>query len=134
MKKLVSAAIVAALVAGTASAEVKLSANARVRSNLYKGTMAKESDYNRNDWLNLKGNGDAADTVSIKANEDFGGLEIVTSINATNNATNDSKSVNNDYNSLDWANFDTYKAWLQFGSFKLTGGRFATRNSDRIRN
>jgi len=122
MKKLVSAAVIAALVAGTASAEVKLRANARVQSNILKSTMAKsDSDSNHNDWLNLKGWGDAKDSVSISAKEDFGGLDITTTINST---TVDEK----------YATFDTYDAWLKFGSFTLKAGKYGTRNADRPRN
>ncbi len=122
MKKLVSAAVIAALVAGAANAEVKLSANARARANILKSTIAKsDSDSNHNDWLNLKGWGDASDTVSISAKEDFGGLDITTTINST---TADEK----------YATFDTYDAWLKFGSFTLKAGKYSTRNADRPRN
>ena len=122
MKKLVSAAVIAALVAGAANAEVKLSANARARANILKSTIAKsDSDSNHNDWLNLKGAGDASDTVSISAKEAFGGLDITTTINST---TADEK----------YATFDTYDAWLKFGSFTLKAGKYGTRNADRPRN
>jgi hypothetical protein len=122
MKKLVSAAVIAALVAGAANAEVKLSANARVQSNILKSTLAKsDSDSNHNDWFNLKGWGDAKDTVSVSANEDFGGLTVTTTFNSTTVAEQ-------------YATLDTYKAYLKFGAFTLSGGKFGTRNADRPRN
>ena len=119
MKKIVGAAMLAAMVAGAASAEVTVSNNIRVRPMLYSITNYTEKGdvdaYSYSKLWDLDGFGGSKDTLGIKGSTDFAGVVTELTINGSDTAVA----------------VDNYYGWLNWGAFKLTGGKFDLRYTNR---
>lgn len=139
MKKIVGAAMFAAMVAGAASAEVTVSQNFRFRPNLLKvesidktvdatdETKNKDA-YTKTTFADLDGYGACSDSLSIAGKTDFAGLKVdltLTSGITKNGNYAESKAEN------EAVAIDNYYGWLNWGAFKLTGGVYDSRFTSR---
>ena len=139
MKKIVGAAMLAAMVAGAASAEVTVSQNFRFRPNLLKvesidktvdatdETKNKDA-YTKTTFADLDGYGACSDSLSIAGKTDFAGLKVdltLTSGITKNGNYAESKAEN------EAVAIDNYYGWLNWGAFKLTGGVYDSRFTSR---
>ena len=138
MKKIVSAALVASMVAGAAFAEVTVSQNFRFRPNMLKvesidKTSSKDA-YTKTTFADLDAYGACSDTLGIAAKTDFAGLKaeltLTSGITKNGNAVtfNNSAYVNDGASNV---NIDNYYGWLNWGAFKLTGGVYDSRFTSR---
>lgn len=127
MKKIVSAAMVAAMAAGFATAEVKVGLNARVRPDLY--SISEYTDdgdvdsYTVKKYAGLgKANGfsEAKDTFSVKGSTDYAG--VVADVYFTSPE---------DSNSNGSVSFDSYYGWVNWGALKFTAGVYDSRYTNR---
>ena len=88
MKKIVSAALLAAMVAGAASAEVKITSNFRIRPVLFQldtGTEAADLQTLMSlDNSQMKAGQGATDTFKLEAKNDYAGVVTEVNIGATN--------------------------------------------------
>ena len=112
MKKLVSAAVIAALVAGTASAEVKtkINANGHYGTNLWKGIAAEEASSTEDDSYWYDGAKDSwTDDVTLQITSDNAGVKIVESIGSGSVAMNN------------------YDVWVKYGDLRLDFGKIVNR-------
>ena len=129
MKKIITAAAVAALAASFAAAEVTTSLNVRVRPDLYKvekkaenKTAGKTADSKTTTtYADLDGFGGASDTLAIKGTTDYAGVvaEITLNNPGIKNTTAGSVAI------------DNYYGWLNWGAFKLTAGTYDSRYTNR---
>ncbi len=119
MKKIVSAVALAAVAASLATAEVTVTNNVRVRPNLYSITNYTKTDakdaYSSSTLWDLDGFGGSKDTLGVKGSTDFAGVVTEFTVNGS-----DSSFV-----------VDNYYGWLNWGAFKLTGGKFDLRYTNR---
>lgn len=119
MKKMVSAAALAAAAASLATAEVTVTNNIRVRPNLYSITNYTEKGttdaYSSSTLWDLDGFGGSKDTLGIKGSTDYAGVVTELTINGSGNSVA----------------VDNYYGWLNWGAFKLTGGKFDLRYTNR---
>jgi len=115
MKKIVSAALVASLVAGAAFAEVTVSANFRLRPVFATWNMGTEAD-TMAEYFDLDSVQGAKDDVTFKAKNDYAGVESAITIDGTNSAVS----------------FSKYTGYLKFGNLTFTGGVFDSRIADRV--
>lgn len=119
MKKIVSAVALAAVAASLATAEVTVTNNIRVRPMLYSNTSYTSKGttdaYSYSKLWDLDGFAGSKDTLGIKGSTDFAG--VVTEL--TVNGSDSTVSV------------DNYYGWLNWGAFKLTGGKFDSRYTNR---
>ena len=127
MKKVIGVAVAASLVAGMAFAEVSVSLNARLRSNMYH---VKELENADNDTKDKKfvhifdldnkashgGSGSMSDTLGFNAKTDYAGVQLELAPNGSDNTIKvDSK----------------YNGWLKFGDLKFSFGSFDSRFVNR---
>lgn len=119
MKKIVSAAALAAVAASLATAEVTVTNNVRVRPMLYSNTSYTEKGttdaYSSSTLWDLDGFGGSKDTLGIKGSTDYAGVVTELTINGSDTAVA----------------VDNYYGWLNWGAFKLTGGKFDLRYTNR---
>lgn len=119
MKKIVSAAALAAVAASLATAEVTVTNNVRVRPMLYSNTSYTEKGttdaYSYSKLWDLDGFGGSKDTLGIKGSTDYAGVVTELTINGSDNSVA----------------VDNYYGWLNWGAFKLTGGKFDLRYTNR---
>ncbi|MBQ3826084.1 MAG: hypothetical protein II811_08110 [Spirochaetaceae bacterium] len=123
MKKLVSAAVIAALVAGAANSEVSIKMNARVRGDLAEMSTSSEADNetvlfsnSSNDTDSVVSSG-AADTLKLEAKNDYAGVNFAFSNDLSKGSTG----------------VDSYSAWLLFGGLKFRGSyNVGNRTANRV--
>ena len=119
MKKIVSAAALAAAAASLATAEVTVTNNIRVRPTLYSNTSYTEKGttdaYSYSKLWDLDGFAGSKDTLGIKGSTDYAGVVTELTINGSDNSVA----------------VDNYYGWLNWGAFKLTGGKFDLRYTNR---
>lgn len=122
MKKVLGVAVAASLVAGMAFADVSVTLNGRMRSNMYH---YKETDagtktvnlYNLDDGTTKHaGSGSMSDTLAFDAKTDYAGVHL----EMAPVAGNDAPKVDN-----------TYNAFVKFGDLKLTYGQLDSRFVNR---
>ena len=131
MKKIVSAALVGAMVAG-AFAEVTVSQNFRFRPNMLKVESVDKKDnkdsYTKTTFADLDAYGACSDSLSIAGKTDFAGLKVDLTLTsgiskngnyAEQNAENEAVAI------------DNYSGWLTWGAFNLTGGVYDSRYTNR---
>ena len=129
MKKIITAAAVAALAASFAAAEVTTSLNVRVRPDLYKvekkaenKKTGKEADAKTTTtYADLDGFAGASDTLAIKGTTDYAGVAAEITLNNPGNKNGKNGSVA----------IDNYYGWLNWGAFKLTAGTYDSRYTNR---
>ena len=113
-KKMIAAVSVAALAAGFANAEVKISNNFRIRPVFAEWNFTEADTYSRfSDLDSIQG---ASDTLTLEAKADYAGVKLV----YNNNLTKDS------------VGFDSYNGWLKFGGLTFTGGLYDSRVANRV--
>ena len=127
MKKVIGVAVAASLVAGMAFAEVSVSLNARLRSNMYHVKELENADKDTKDKkfvhifdLDNKashgGSGSMSDTLGFNAKTDYAGVQLELAPNGSDNTIKvDSK----------------YNGWLKFGDLKFSFGSFDSRFINR---
>ena len=125
MKKIVTAAAIAAMAASFAAAEVTTSLNVRVRPNLYKvvGTTEKEDKdaYTTTTYADIDGFGGNKDTLAVKGSTDYAGVAAeITLLNPGNNAGKDGAFA-----------IDNYYGWLNWGALKFTAGTYDSSYTNR---
>ncbi|MCR4823107.1 MAG: hypothetical protein K5873_09585 [Treponema sp.] len=144
MKKIVSAALVASLVAGAAFAEVTVNQNFRFRPNLLKVESIDEksgkSAYTKTTFADLDAYGACSDSLSIAGKTDFAGLKadltLTSGITKNGNASNalsttDLKTYTGTTDGTSNLMIDNFYGWLNWGAFKLSGGVFDSRYTNR---
>ena len=96
-KKMIAAVSVAALAAGMASAEVKITMNGRLRPTFFanQNTAVGDNETNTRDIMKLDGYGDFTDTLKLAFNNEEKTAGLTFSVNVTNG--NDSKTVGTYY-------------------------------------
>ena len=125
MKKIVTAAAIAAMAASFAAAEVTTSLNVRVRPDLYKVTgYTKNGDkdaYTETVYANIDGFGGNKDTLAVKGSTDYAGVAAeITLLNPGNaNGTTGGFEI------------DNYYGWLNWGALKFTAGTYDSRYTNR---
>lgn len=119
MKKIVSAVALAAVAASLATAEVTVTNNVRVRPMLYSITNYTEKGttdaYSYSKLWDLDGFGGSKDTLGVSGSTDFAGVKSEFTVNGSDNTFV----------------VDNYYGWLNWGAFKLTGGKFDLRYTNR---
>ena len=127
MKKVIGVAVAASLFAGMAFAEVSVSLNARLRSNMYHVKELENADKDTKDKkfvhifdLDNKashgGSGSMSDTLGFNAKTDYAGVQLELAPNGSDNTIKvDSK----------------YNGWLKFGDLKFSFGSFDSRFINR---
>lgn len=123
MKRLVSAAVIAALVAGAANSEVSIKMNARVRGDLAEMSTSSEADNETVLFSNSSNDTDsvvsagAADTLTLEAKNDYAGVKFAFSNDMSKGSTG----------------VDNYNAWLKFGGLKFRGSyNSGNRTANRV--
>lgn len=122
MKKIVTAAAIAAMAASFAAAEVTISSNFRIRPVIVQNDSGTEAA-SKTTWASLDNSQlgtaqDASDSIKFAAKSDYAG--IVTELNLT--AAKDGA-----------VNISSFNGFLKFGpSFTLTGGILDSRVANRI--
>lgn len=114
MKKIITAAAIAAMVASFAAAEVKVSVNYRT------GIQALEHqlDHGTTVLSNNTDNRKTSDALTFKGSAEYGGLEL--EIDPTVNNGNKTISL------------EKYNGWINFGSFMLKSGTWDKRAVGRV--
>ena len=121
MKKVIGVAVAASLVAGMAFAEVSVSLNARLRSNMYHFTKAENGNketytFDLNGTSKHGGSDVMSDTLGFNAKTDYAGVQLELAPNGSDNTIKvDSK----------------YNGWLKFGDLKFSFGSFDSRFVNR---
>ena len=115
MKKVIGVAVAASLFAGMAFAEVSVSLNARLRSNMYHFTKAENGNketytFDLNGTSKHGGSDVMADTLGFKANTDYAGVQL--------EVTEKGGAIKND---------SKWNGWLGFGGLKFSFGQFDSR-------
>lgn len=137
MKKVIGAVLVASLVAGMAFADVAVTLNARLRSNMYHtakknggatytslfdldggkyipdDTFGSDTDTNE-DAFKHGGSGTMSDTLAFKASNEYAGVVLEAAPTKSDLSTDTS-----------------YSGWLKFGALKFTFGTFDSRFVNR---
>ena len=129
MKKVIGVAVAASLVAGMAFADVAVSLNARMRSNMYhqakddNNTLTSLFDLDGSKYADTDGDGDEddafthggsgimQDTLKFAASNDFAGVVLEANANASSAAGKELKGK-------------TYYGFMKFGALKFTFGTF----------
>ncbi len=125
MKKIITAAAVAALAASFAAAEVTIASNFRIRPVIVQNDSGTEAA-SKTTWASLNNSQlstaqSAADTIKFTAKSDYAG--IVTEVNVASDAEKSALTISN------------FNGFLKFGpSFTLTGGILDSRVANRITN
>ena len=125
MKKIITAAAVAALAASFAAAEVTIASNFRIRPVIVQNDSGTEAA-SKTTWASLNNSQlsaaqGAADTIKFTAKSDYAG--IVTEVNVASDAEKSALTISN------------FNGFLKFGpSFTLTGGILDSRVANRITN
>lgn len=123
MKKIVTAAAIAAMAASFAAAEVTISSNFRIRPVIVQNDSGTEAA-SKTTWASLNNSQlktaqGAGDTIKFTAKSDYAG--IVTEVNVSSDAEKSNLTISN------------YNGFLKFGpSFTLTGGILDSRVANRI--
>ena len=129
MKKVIGVAVAASLVAGMAFAEVSVSLNARLRSNMYHFLKDKDGNkttytFDLNNGENKHGGSDKmSDTLGFKAKTDYAGvtLELTEGSIKYKDEEGETQSVSFMKNDAKW------NGWLRFGGLTLSFGQFDSR-------
>ena len=127
MKKIITAAAIAAMVASFAAADVKVGLNNRVRPDLYSVTGYTENEakakdsYTDTKYADLDGFAGAQDTLSVKGSSDYAGVVAeITLKNPGNKNTTDGGFA-----------IDNYYGWVNWGALKFTAGTYDSRYTNR---
>ena len=125
MKKIVTAAAIAAMAASFAAAEVTTSLNVRVRPDLYKvvGTTengAKDA-YTTTTYADIDGFGGNKDTLAVKGSTDYAGVAAEITLLNPGNAKGKTGAFE----------IDNYYGWLNWGALKFTAGTYDSRYTNR---
>lgn len=125
MKKIVTAAAIAAMAASFAAAEVKTSLNVRVRPDLYKvegitKTDAKDA-YTKTTYADIDGFGGNKDTLAVKGSTDYAGVAAEITLLNPGNAKGKTGAFE----------IDNYYGWLNWGALKFTAGTYDSRYTNR---
>ncbi|WP_443740394.1 hypothetical protein [Treponema berlinense] len=125
MKKIVTAAAIAAMAASFAAAEVTTSLNVRVRPDLYKVegiTKTKTADaYTKTTYADIDGVATNSDTLAVKGSTDYAGVVAeITLLNPGNKNTENGG-----------VKIDNYYGWLNWGALKFTAGTYDSRYTNR---
>ena len=125
MKKIVTAAAIAAMAASFAAAEVTTSLNVRVRPDLYKVegiTKTKTADaYTKTTYADIDGFAKNSDTLAVKGSTDYAGVAAeITLFNPGNEKGKDGAFA-----------IDNYYGWLNWGALKFTAGTYDSRYTNR---
>ena len=125
MKKIVTAAAIAAMAASFAAAEVTTSLNVRVRPDLYKVVGTTKTDtkdaYTTTTYADIDGFGGNKDTLAVKGSTDYAGVAAeITLLNPGNDAGKDGAFA-----------IDNYYGWLNWGALKFTAGTYDSRYTNR---
>ena len=125
MKKIITAAAVAALAASFAAADVTVKMNARVQANAF-STQKDAAGNKATTYMDLAGYGDAKDDgLILDAKTDNAGAHLELAVNGGSAKAVDANSISVD---------SKYSAWVKWGNLKITGGKFDSRFSDRVNN
>ena len=125
MKKIITAAAVAAMAASFAAADVTIASNFRIRPVIVQNDSGTEAA-SKTTWASLNNSQlstaqSAADTIKFTAKSDYAG--IVTEVNVASDAEKSALTISN------------FNGFLKFGpSFTLTGGILDSRVANRITN
>lgn len=125
MKKIVTAAAIAAMAASFAAAEVTTSLNVRVRPDLYKVEGITKTDtkdaYTKTTYADIDGFSGNKDTLAVKGSTDYAGVVAeITLLNPGN-----AKGKTGDFE------IDNYYGWLNWGALKFTAGTYDSRYTNR---
>ena len=133
MKKIVSAALVASMVAGAAFAEVKISNNFRIRPVLAEWNMGTEAP-TLSRYFDLDGVQGASDTLSFEAKTDYAGVKNVINTDLTKKSwdSTDSSDTSKQKTYFGRYSIDTFNGYLKFGNLTFTGGYFDSRIANRV--
>ena len=119
MKKIVTAAAIAAMAASFAAAEVTTSLNVRVRPDLYKVTGCTENGntdaYTKTTYADIDGFGGNKDTLAVKGSTDYAGVAAEITLLNPGNAKGKTGAFE----------IDNYYGWLNWGALKFTAGKNA---------
>ncbi len=121
MKKIVSAVVVGAMVAGSAFAEVKISNNFRIRPVPFQFDSGTEEANRMTLWSmddGLATGQNAKDTLTFESKNDYAGVKFAFS----NGVSKGSSAVG----------IDSYNGFLKFGDLTFTGGLFDSRVANRV--
>ena len=125
MKKIVTAAAIAAMAASFAAAEVTTSLNVRVRPDLYKvvGTTEKGTTdaYTTTTYADIDGFGGNKDTLAVKGSTDYAGVAAEITLLNPGNAKGKTGAFE----------IDNYYGWLNWGALKFTAGTYDSRYTNR---
>ena len=125
MKKIVTAAAIAAMAASFAAAEVTTSLNVRVRPDLYKVTgYTKNGDkdaYTETVYADIDGFGGNKDTLAVKGSTDYAGVAAEITLLNPGNAKGKTGAFE----------IDNYYGWLNWGALKFTAGTYDSRYTNR---
>lgn len=125
MKKIVTAAAIAAMAASFAAAEVTTSLNVRVRPDLYKveGITKKGSTdaYTKTTYADIDGFGGNKDTLAVKGSTDYAGVAAEITLLNPGNAKGKTGAFE----------IDNYYGWLNWGALKFTAGTYDSRYTNR---
>lgn len=102
----------------SASAELVIKNQARIRTSAYSSTKPVEGDKSETLW-NLK-NSSAADYLDFYASNDYAGVSVEALIDSGNKAKTGAIT------------FDTYYGWINYGDLKLSFGDFDSRFTNRF--
>lgn len=125
MKKIVTAAAIAAMAASFAAAEVTTSLNVRVRPDLYKVTGCTENGntdaYTKTTYADIDGFGGNKDTLAVKGSTDYAGVAAEITLLNPGNAKGKTGAFE----------IDNYYGWLNWGALKFTAGTYDSRYTNR---
>lgn len=125
MKKIVTAAAIAAMAASFAAAEVTTSLNVRVRPDLYKveGITKKGTTdaYTKTTYADIDGFGGNKDTLAVKGSTDYAGVAAEITLLNPGNKNGDKGKIE----------IDNYYGWLNWGALKFTAGTYDSRYTNR---
>lgn len=133
MKKIVSAALVASMVAGAAFAEVKISNNFRIRPVLAAWNMGTEAP-TFSEYFDLDSVQGASDTLSFEAKTDYAGVKNVINTNLSKDSWDSTKDDGTQKTYFGRYAIDTFNGYLKFGNLTFTGGYFDSRIANRVTN
>ncbi|MDD7449959.1 MAG: hypothetical protein PUK76_02850 [Treponema sp.] len=128
MKKVIGVAVAASLVAGMAFAEVSVSLNSRLRSNMYhfiKNENGNKETYtfDLNNAKSHGGSGAMSDALGFKAKTDYAGV----SLELTEGSIKYKNEENKDKTASFMKNDAKWNGWLRFGGLTLSFGQFDSR-------
>ena len=129
MKKIITAAAIAAMAASFAAAEVKVSVNYKTGIQALEHTLEHDGVTDGTRVLsNFTSNRTTADALTFKGSAEYGGLELEIDPTVKGNATDaDLKEGNGKYITL-----EKYNAWINFGNFTLKSGTWDKRAVGRV--